>query len=372
MSHQTGITASDHLQSFLANSKSGSVRSIKISIAEEKLVLAHSDPPRGTWEDDWDPLVVPQLEEKQPCFIMYRLDSANEMGYQWIFISYSPDFSPVRQKMLFAATRATMKREFGGGQITDELFGTAVDDVNLDGYRKHLTAKSAPPPLTMAEEELQLINKTEVAKTSILGNKTANHLQVKNDGASAKHQTLTGLAFPVSRAAQDEIHRLMDRAITYVQLSIDQKNETIELSSTDTVDAKGLRSRIPTDAPRYHIFLYKHNHEGDYMESIGEFDSLVLISTSSFFLTVFIYSMPGYKCPIKERMLYSSCKNPFLASLEDGMKMQIARKLEIDDPAEVTEDFIYAEVHPAKNIVKTQFARPKGPAGRGPKRMTKK
>lgn len=28
--------------------------------------------------------------------------------------------------MLYAATRATLKTEFGGGQIKDEMFGTAV------------------------------------------------------------------------------------------------------------------------------------------------------------------------------------------------------------------------------------------------------
>lgn len=30
----------------------------------------------------------------------------------------------VRQKMLYAATRATLKKEFGGGHIKDEVFGT--------------------------------------------------------------------------------------------------------------------------------------------------------------------------------------------------------------------------------------------------------
>lgn len=31
----------------------------------------------------------------------------------------------------------------------------------------------------------------------------------------------------------------------------------------------------------------------------------------NFSILVFIYSMPGYNCPIKERMLYSSSKNMF-------------------------------------------------------------
>jgi hypothetical protein len=38
----------------------------------------------------------------------------------------SSQFAPsqVRLKMLYAATRATVKKEFGGGHIKDELFGT--------------------------------------------------------------------------------------------------------------------------------------------------------------------------------------------------------------------------------------------------------
>lgn len=31
----------------------------------------------------------------------------------------------VRDKMLYAATRATLKKEFGGGHIKDEIFATA-------------------------------------------------------------------------------------------------------------------------------------------------------------------------------------------------------------------------------------------------------
>lgn len=49
-----------------------------------------------------------------------------------MFISYVPDFAQVRQKMLYAATRATLKQEFGGGQIKDELHGTTM--VSIGNY----------------------------------------------------------------------------------------------------------------------------------------------------------------------------------------------------------------------------------------------
>lgn len=37
----------------------------------------------------------------------------------------------------------------------------------------------------------------------------------------------------------------------------------------------------------------------------------------------------------------------------------------------VNSDYLYNEVHPPKNVVKTAFAKPKGPARKGPKRLTK-
>ena len=37
--------------------------------------------------------------------------------------------------------------------------------------------------------------------------------------------------------------------------------------------------------------------------------------------------MPGYKCPIKERMLYSSCKAPVIDVLEQSLGMEVVKKV---------------------------------------------
>ena len=48
--------------------------------------------------------------------------------------------------------------------------------------------------------------------------------------------------------------------------------------------------------------------------------------TNTFIFSAFIYTMPGYNCSIKERMLYSSCRNAVVESLEiDGI--QIVKKV---------------------------------------------
>lgn len=62
----------------------------------EQLVLgAHREPERS-WDQDYDHFLLPLLDDQEPCYVLYRLDSQNALGYEWIFISWSPDQSPVR------------------------------------------------------------------------------------------------------------------------------------------------------------------------------------------------------------------------------------------------------------------------------------
>lgn len=339
MSHQTGIKASDELREFFAGSKDGRVRVIKVAIENEQLVLDRHSGASGTWEEDYDMMVLPLLEDDHPCYILYRLDVKASGEYQWLFIAYSPDHSPVRQKMLYAATRATLKVEFGAGQIREEMFGTHPKDISLQGFKRHVVSNAGPAPLTMAEEELELVKKSEV-RTDV--------------GVDTKHETMRGVSFPISDAALAELSKLQAGTLNYVQLSLDLKAETINLDHADNIDVKQLPSKVPQESARYHFFRFNHTHEGDYLESI-----------------VFIYSMPGYKCSIKERMLYSSGKGPLIDQLEQGFKMDIPKKIEIDDAKELTEEFIFDELHPKRDIVRQKFAKPKGPASRGPRRIIK-
>ncbi|XP_071960813.1 twinfilin-2-like [Antedon mediterranea] len=344
MSHQTGITASQNLKAFFASAKADeNIRAIKVNIdvENELMEVASSYEVHGNWEDDYDKAVLPMLVQKESCYVIYRLDTKTDLGFEWVFILYVPDFCQVRDKMLYASTKSSLKIEFGSAQIKRELYGTIPDDVSLNGYHKHLEAESAPAPLTAAEEDLQFMRKTE---------------SFQSIGVDTKHQTMQGVNFPLSNDAIKQLQRLANHQTSYVQLSLDVEKEEIHLSEyMDDIAANELASHVPESSPRYHLFLFKHTHEGDALKSI-----------------VFIYSMPGYKCSVKERMLYSTCKSPFLNGIANEFNIEVAKSIEIDDAAELTEDFIYQEVHPVRNLHRPTFAKPKGPAGkRGAKRLIK-
>lgn len=50
---------------------------------------------------------------------------------------------------------------------------------------------------------------------------------------------------------------------------LDVEKEIIELVHSIPTEIRDLPRRVPKDTPRYHFFLYKHSHEGDYLESVG-------------------------------------------------------------------------------------------------------
>lgn len=166
-------------------------------------------------------------------------------------ISWSPDTASVRNKMLYASTKATLKKEFGGGQIKDDLFGTIREDVSFGGYQKHVVSASAPGPMSREEierEEVRAQTNTEIAVDS-------------------KHQTVGGLAFPMTSAAKSAVNNYKNDNTNYIQLSIDISKEIIDAADTKSCEVQSLPSRVPEDAPRYHVFRFGHTHEGDYHKS---------------------------------------------------------------------------------------------------------
>ena len=61
----------------------------------EQLVLGAFRELVGCWDQDYDGAVLPLLDAQQPCYLLYRLDSQNAQGFEWLFLAWSPDNSPV-------------------------------------------------------------------------------------------------------------------------------------------------------------------------------------------------------------------------------------------------------------------------------------
>lgn len=198
------IPANDELKRCFSSCKDGHVRLIKVVIKNgensskeiilcscrvsifclcaEQLCLADARNTRGQLESDYKSFVMPLVEDHSPSFLLVRLDSIAHSGYDWLLISYTPDTAPVRQKMLYAATRATLKTDFGSGNIREEFHATTrvchlfslimsvifisiceiQDEVSYDGYMRWRHSKMTPGPMTEVEMELANVRSREV------------------------------------------------------------------------------------------------------------------------------------------------------------------------------------------------------------------
>lgn len=79
------------------------------------------------------------------------------------------------------------------------------EDVTLSGFRQHKQAAGTPAPLTSAEEELAELRRTEVSV---------------GVGIDSRHQTLSGVAFPLTDSAWNAIEALATQHYNYIQLRI--------------------------------------------------------------------------------------------------------------------------------------------------------
>ena len=151
-------------------------------------------------------MVTRQAENDVPCFLLFRLDEKDEgESYLWVLVSWSPDSSHTRQKMLYASTKATFKKQFGASQIKDEYYANSREEITLAGYKKHLAVEAAPGPLTKQEEEMKEIKETE------------SRVEISVD---SKHNTLSALSFPFMTEATSALEKYSNKLSDYVQLGI--------------------------------------------------------------------------------------------------------------------------------------------------------
>ncbi|KAG0002662.1 hypothetical protein BGZ79_002546 [Entomortierella chlamydospora] len=365
------------------------VRAVKVSIINESLEDDGIFDIKGTFEQDFS-TVYDNLAENQPAYFLVRFDGARSS--EWIFLCYVPDVAPIRQKMIYAATRASLTKDLGDSHFKDSIYGTNKRDFSLDGYKKHVASMAAPKPLTDRERQLAEIHANEklmvenmkggayrkshapgmsfplteravaalkklstptrklvvspastplpkspamsrqntVDETKKATSSEANVDEDEWDDADTKAEKKEPEVTSAEPEAEEElvVSDIAERTINFVKLSIDAENERIDLASEARITAKELVANIDQESPRFTFFAYEHTHNGKAHDSL-----------------VFVYTCPS-KSKIRERMLYSSCRAGVLQAAKDDARLDVEKKLETTDVSDLTEEFILEELHP--------------------------
>ncbi|KAF9265739.1 actin depolymerizing protein [Marasmius fiardii PR-910] len=379
MSASSGITVTPELAlQFSTAVDQRNIRFIKVSVKDESLVHDQSIPIEGSLQEDLDKLQGDSiLEEDIPAYILTKLDDPPS---EWLAIFYVPDSAKVRDKMLYASTRASLLKSLGSTSFTDSIFATSRSDITPDAYKAHVASRDAPKPMSAREKELEDARAAERA---------ASNATYQGSSGRASHLGAAGskIGMPWKEDAEraiDELGQGAEAAAVVILLTIMQKidvpTETFVLHSSTTVTANQLSSVFPKDDASYVFFAWPHSHGSSPKREI-----------------IFIYSCPS-STPIKHRMVYSSAAVIFFREVQakiqaitgpDPSTVVNSRKIETSDPSEINEEFLAAEVirsslsisdapggdgsdtpgSGARTPLATgdkKFAKPRGPARRRP------
>ena len=105
-----------------------------------------------------------------------------------------------------------------------------------------------------------------------------------------------------------------------------------------------LVSAISATEPRFTFWRYVHTHNGTESSPV-----------------LFFYTCPAAAGKsIKFRMMYPLMKRAVLNVAEAEAGLAVEKKFEVEEPSEITEEALLAELHP-QTEVKTAFRRPKRP-----------
>lgn len=304
-----------------------------------------------------DNVLVPRLKEKEAAYILLRRHDA---APRLVAATYVPDAAPVRQKMLFASTRLALVRELGSEHFRETIFATTAEELSGRGFQRHDAHNALAAPLTEEERTLGDVKRAE---------------QEAGHGTSSRDVHLSrGLKLTVAPEAVAAL-RSLNEGETLVSLvglgwcfggcilhlasfgmvlpltkqKINPGTEVVELAapvSPTPTTIEQLAQSISATEPRFTFFRFAHEHGGNHQGSP----------------LLFFYTCPATagSRAIKFRMMYPLMKRAVLDVAEGQAGLVLEKKFEVDEPGEITEAGVLAELHPQVEV-RHGFSRPKRP-----------
>jgi len=331
---QSGISASAELVSqFNTLLSTPSHFGLIVTIANEQLTPLHlltSPSPSTSFDSNVSSLLTPHIKPNEALYLILRRHSSSPA---LAAVTYVPDSAPVRQKMLFAATRLTLVRELGSEHFRETIFATTPKELSPAGFEKHDAHVAQDAPLTEEERSLGEVKRAE---------------QEAGSGTGTREIHLSkSMSMPVAEDALAGLKDLASGGRGFVMLKINPASEVVELvpSSAKPATIPELVGAISAEEPRFTFFRFEHEHGG--VESAP---------------VLFFYTCPttaGTKS-IKYRMMYPLMKRAVVEAAKREAGLEVEKKFEVEDVEEITERGVLEDLHP-KVEKKAAFSRPKRP-----------
>jgi twinfilin-like protein len=330
------------------------------TISSEKLqplTLLTPSSPGSSFSSNVDTLLQPHIKPNEALYIILRRYTSTPA---LVAVTYVPDPAPVRQKMLFSSTRLSLVRELGSEHFRETIFATTAEDLTSAGFEKHDAHTALEAPLTEEERSLGEVRRAE--QEAGMGTSTRELHLSKNMAMPVAEPAMAALRelgsgaerslvmlVSANRSAYQYHLRIIsaDMSASPSSQKINPDSESVELVPNEATPSSipELVQAISTTEPRFTFYRFTHSYNG------SETSPLLFLYTCP--------SNPSTKA-IKFRMMYPLMKRALLDIAEKEARLLPDKKFEVEEPIEITEEAVLAELHPRAEV-KKGFARPKRP-----------
>lgn len=208
-----------------ANDTRSQVRALKVGILNEDIILSSTmSVTNVSAENDFNVKLKGQLSEKDACLILFRLaNTADDHSKKWLLISWIPDNSKVRDKMLYSSSREDLKKGLGLALfVTPDYQASTLHDISWDTYIASTTAVASDDILTNKEKSLR--DEDALANTERL------HLGTKSTAMGV-------VPFTLSSEVSDILRQFnASNKVNWIEMSV--VNEVVKLESSKMLSAK--------------------------------------------------------------------------------------------------------------------------------------
>jgi len=305
MSHNTAIPLSPELEEKFKKSvepgQNTRVRFFQVRIQNETLVATHVADGGSSIDRDYDSMSN-LANETEACYFLFRLDGQKS----WLVITFVPNGVSVKDKMVYAATKGTLKNKLGFGYFTDELHITSKDELSYSKYKGDKAPIDSRSDTEKVFADMQQQEEVE-----------------RKERALQPHGGYHSVVIPLSDDAQSALNRLKSGEINFVELALNEGHNHIQAIQGKSVPVSQLSREINTSEPRFYILIYGIPPKN-----------------------VFLYCCPD-KSPQKLRMIYSTTK-PAVVDQVNKLGVNLAvKKIEISDPEDLTDEFLRTQLTPS-------------------------
>lgn len=298
---------------------------LQLNLAEDAFRLELSGSGPGNTEDVWADMAA-TLTDNSHSFFIFR-STLERSSEKFVLMHWGPDLAPVKQRMLYASSRQSLKDYLGSADFVDDYFVATPEEMTAEAFHKDR--------VLVPQIDVRSMEEIEKEEAELECAPTATRTAVMAAMGVTMADELTAL---LQQFAQEEVDCIL--------LTLDTKSQAVSGEAGDA-DLDGWLGALNPEEPKYVVLRYRHIHNDEEKCKI-----------------LFFYYCPD-NADRRDKFTYSTCKAHVISSAESA-GFAIDFRFEFVDLPDINQERLIQDMYPVREEQK-MLDRPTGPARKKPR-----